>query len=42
MAIQTGDNHWLRVRAPLVALTDAELEALRLKVTAFGINTATD
>ena len=42
MAIQTGDTNWLRVRAPLVALTDAELEALRLKVTAFGINTATD
>lgn len=42
MAIQTGDTNWLRVRAPLVALTDAELEALRLKLTAFGINTATD
>jgi 4-hydroxy-tetrahydrodipicolinate synthase len=38
MTILSGDRAWLRVRPPLVALTDAELAALERDVRAFGID----
>ncbi len=42
MTILSGDRAWLRVRAPLVALSDAELASLEQKVRAFGIDPARD
>ena len=42
MTILSGDKAWLRVRPPLVALTDAELATLEQKVRAFGIDHARD
>jgi 4-hydroxy-tetrahydrodipicolinate synthase len=42
MAMLSGDASWLRVRAPLVALTDAEYKALEKTITAFGIDTKSD
>lgn len=42
MTILSGDRAWLRVRPPLVALSDAELASLEQKVRAFGIDTARD
>lgn len=42
MTILTGDRAWLRVRPPLVALTDGELASLEQKVRAFGIDPARD
>ena len=42
MTILSGDPAWLRVRAPLVALSDAELATLKQKLDAFGIDPARD
>jgi len=42
MAILSGDKEWLRVRAPLVALTDTEYKALEKTITAFGIDTKSE
>jgi 4-hydroxy-tetrahydrodipicolinate synthase len=42
MTILGGDKAWLRVRPPLVALSDAELASLEQKVRAFGIDPARD
>jgi 4-hydroxy-tetrahydrodipicolinate synthase len=42
MTILTGDKTWLRVRPPLVALTDDGLAALERQVRAFGIDTVRD
>ena len=42
MAMLSGDAGWLRVRAPLVALTDAEYKALEKTITAFGIDTKSE
>ncbi len=42
MAMQSGDKTWLRVRAPLVALTPDEYQALEKTITAFGIDTKSD
>ena len=42
MAMLSGDQTWLRVRAPLVALTPDEFKALEKSVTAFGIDTKSD
>lgn len=42
MAVLSGDTGWLRVRAPLVALTGPEYQALEKKVAAFGIDTKSD
>ncbi|HEX6704936.1 MAG TPA: dihydrodipicolinate synthase family protein [Albitalea sp.] len=42
MAVQTGDAHWLRVRAPLVALDDARFRSLEREIRAFGIDPRTD
>jgi 4-hydroxy-tetrahydrodipicolinate synthase len=42
MATLSGDPGWLRVRAPLVALTGPEYQALEKKVTAFGIDTKSE
>ncbi|MGH8649458.1 MAG: dihydrodipicolinate synthase family protein, partial [Burkholderiales bacterium] len=42
MAILSGDQTWLRVRAPLVALTPDEFKALEKSITAFGIDTKSD
>jgi 4-hydroxy-tetrahydrodipicolinate synthase len=42
MAILSGDKEWLRVRAPLVALTDAEYKALEKSIAAFGIDTKSE
>jgi 4-hydroxy-tetrahydrodipicolinate synthase len=42
MTIQSGDRAWLRVRPPLVALTEAELASLEQKVRAFGLDPARD
>ena len=42
MASQTGNPGWRRVRAPLVALTDADCATLQEKMRAFALNPATD
>ena len=42
MAMLSGDAGWLRVRAPLVALTAEEYKALEKTITAFGIDTKSD
>lgn len=42
MAMLSGDPAWLRVRAPLVALTADEFKALEKSITAFGIDTKSD
>ena len=42
MAILTGDQTWLRVRAPLVALKPAEFEALEKSIRDFGIDLQSD
>lgn len=42
MALLSGDQTWLRVRAPLVALTPDEFKALEKSITAFGIDTKSD
>lgn len=42
MAILSGDETWLRVRAPLVALTPDQLKALEKTIRAFGIDTKSD
>lgn len=42
MAILSGDETWLRVRAPLVALTPDQLKALEKTIHAFGIDTKSD
>jgi 4-hydroxy-tetrahydrodipicolinate synthase len=42
MAAQTGEEAWLRVRAPLVALTTDQFEALQKTVRAFGIDSQSD
>jgi 4-hydroxy-tetrahydrodipicolinate synthase len=42
MAMLSGDPAWLRVRAPLVALTPDEFKALEKSITAFGIDTKSD
>lgn len=42
MAMVDGDAGWLRVRAPLVALTPAEYQALEKAITAFGLDTKSD
>ncbi len=41
MAILNNDRGWMRVRAPLVALDDAEYERLVAQVRAFGLDRAT-
>ena len=42
MAAQTGEEAWLRVRAPLVALTTDQFEGLEKTVRAFGIDSQSD
>ncbi|AYQ29275.1 MULTISPECIES: dihydrodipicolinate synthase family protein [unclassified Polaromonas] len=42
MAMLSGDKAWLRVRAPLVALTADEYQALEKTIAAFGIDTKSD
>ena len=42
MAMLTGDEAWLRVRAPLVALTPEQFQALGKTINAFGIDTKSD
>jgi 4-hydroxy-tetrahydrodipicolinate synthase len=42
MAMLSGDKAWLRVRAPLVALTPEEYAALEKTISAFGINTKSE
>jgi 4-hydroxy-tetrahydrodipicolinate synthase len=42
MSLHTGDLPWLRVRPPLVALNDAELQALGQKMRAFALDPAHD
>ena len=42
MAILSGDQSWLRVRPPLVALTADEFTVLGKTITAFGIDTKYD
>jgi 4-hydroxy-tetrahydrodipicolinate synthase len=42
MAILTGHAGWRRVRAPLVALTDAEFAALQGQMKAFALDQAVD
>jgi 4-hydroxy-tetrahydrodipicolinate synthase len=42
MAMLSGDKTWLRVRAPLVALTPEEYTALEKTISAFGINTKSE
>ena len=42
MAMLSGDDAWLRVRPPLVALTADEYKALEKAIHAFGIDTASD
>ena len=41
-AILSGDDAWLRVRPPLVALKPAEFKMLKDAVQSFGIDTASD
>jgi len=42
MAMLSGDEAWLRVRAPLVALTPEQFQALGKTINAFGIDTKSD
>lgn len=42
MALLSGDAAWLRVRAPLVALTEGEFTALEKAIREFGIDPETD
>ncbi len=42
MAMLSGEPAWLRVRAPLVALTADEFSALKKSIGAFGIHPETD
>lgn len=42
MALLTGDNTWLRVRAPLVALTPEKFKALEKTIRDFGIDLKSD
>lgn len=42
MAMLSSDPAWLRVRAPLVALTPDQFESLRKTISAFGIDTKSD
>lgn len=42
MAMLSGEPGWLRVRAPLVALTADEFSAMEKTMMAFGIHTASD
>jgi 4-hydroxy-tetrahydrodipicolinate synthase len=42
MSLHTGEPAWLRVRPPLVALSDAELQALGQKMRAFALEPAHD
>jgi 4-hydroxy-tetrahydrodipicolinate synthase len=42
MAMLSGDKDWLRVRAPLVALTPDEFLALEKSIRTFGIDTKSD
>lgn len=42
MAILSGDQGWLRVRAPLVALTADEFNTLKKTIQDFGIDPASD
>jgi 4-hydroxy-tetrahydrodipicolinate synthase len=42
MAALTGEDAWLRVRAPLVALTPDQFEALEKTVRAFNIDSQSD
>lgn len=42
MAALSGEEAWLRVRAPLVALTPDQFEALEKTVRAFGIDSQSD
>lgn len=42
MAMQSGDDAWLRVRPPLVALTPDEFKALEKSIIAFGLETESD
>ncbi len=42
MAMLSGDSAWLRVRAPLVALTPGEFKALEKTIQAFGIDSQSD
>ena len=42
MAVLSGEPAWLRVRAPLVALTADEFSALKKSIGAFGIHPETD
>lgn len=42
MAILNNDPGWRRVRAPLVALTDAEFERLQVQVKNFALDRAAD
>jgi 4-hydroxy-tetrahydrodipicolinate synthase len=42
VAVLTGDKAWLRVRPPLVALTDQAYDTLSTQVRAFGIDREAD
>lgn len=42
MAILSGDQAWLRVRAPLVALTPDQFKALEKTIQAFGLDPQSD
>ena len=42
MAMLSGEPAWLRVRAPLVALTADEFKALEKSIRAFGIDPESD
>jgi 4-hydroxy-tetrahydrodipicolinate synthase len=42
MAILSGDQTWLRVRAPLVALTPDQFKALEKTIQAFGLDPQSD
>ena len=42
MAMLSGDAAWLRVRAPLVALTSDEFTRLEHTIRDFGIDPASD
>lgn len=42
MAMLSGDPTWLRVRAPLVALTPVQFKALETSIRSFGIDPASD
>jgi len=42
MALVTDERGWLRVRPPLVALTEERFAALEREIRAFRIDTKTD